>query len=207
MLEIKNIETFFPDKTVDDFIHKDDFLSSISVIWDMKGNGVFMPEFQRYGKTANCGIVMSQSTMHSMNKFMTSDYDPFTKYVTPETKQHIKDLYQQWVDVKNEFDSCSQDKKDLYKIKVYESFERLVHNLPRGFELWTTITTNYLQLKTIVIQRKNHKNIEDWGAFIQTCYTLPDFRKLCKLEDSKWDISNIFPQLKILQGDKTNENN
>ena len=57
----------------------DAYLKGILVTYDIKGNGVFMPEFQRYHHHE---IIMSQSTMHSMEKFMNSDYDPFTKYIT-----------------------------------------------------------------------------------------------------------------------------
>ena len=41
----------------------------------------------------------------------------------------------------------------------YENFERLVHNLPRGFELWATINSNYLQLK---LNNKEHFQFPDF---------------------------------------------
>lgn len=47
-----------------------------------------------------------------------------------------------------------------------------------GFEMWMTISTNYLQLKTIYSQRKNHKLKEDWGAFCKWCEELPMFLEL-----------------------------
>ena len=130
----------------------DAFIKGILVIFDIKGNGVFMPEFQRYHFA---DIVMSQSTMHSMDKFMTSDYDPFTKYVSENTKKEARSNYEKYLEAKKGGD----------KQAIYESFEVMVHNLPRGLELWATVTTNYLQLKTIVIQRFHHKNIEDWRAY------------------------------------------
>jgi len=155
----------------------DAFIKGILVIFDIKGNGVFMPEFQRYHFA---DIVMSQSTMHSMDKFMTSDYDPFTKYVSENTKKEARCNYEKYLEAKKGGD----------KQAIYEAFEVMVHNLPRGLELWATVTTNYLQLKTIVIQRFHHKNIEDWRAFVEACYKLPYFRELCGFTDSQWDLEN-----------------
>ena len=176
----------------------DAFLKGTLVTFDLKGNGVFMPELQRYHFLE---LVMSQSTQHSMKKFMESDYDPFTKYVTDETKALVKKYYNQWVAAQKNFTDWSgeannkEDQKTRQQLQwdVYEAFERLVHNLPRGLELWVTCTTNYLQLKTIVIQRAKHKQVEDWGSFIEFCYSLPRFRELCGFKDSKWDLENLFP--------------
>lgn len=207
----------------------DAWLKGILVTFDIKGNGVFMPEFQRYHFLE---LQMSQSSMHSMEKFMTSDYDPFTKYVDPEVKEIAKRNYKNWHLKKEELDELEKDLSNLKdkrdeelknceysnlkeedvhekfddlieniekltipkkRLEVYESFEKLVHSLPRGFELWATVNTNYLQLKTIVIQRAHHKNQEDWGAFVNFCYSLPKFRELCGFTESKWDIDNLFP--------------
>lgn len=176
----------------------DAWLKNILVTFDIKGNGVFMPEAQRYHFLE---IGMSQSTMHAMDKFMTSDYNPYTKFVLPEIKDICKKNYQEWAEAKKEKEEYhngfqvqdveTQRKNDeYYDNLVYEKFETLVHNLPRGFELWATISTNYLQLKTIVIQRFHHKNKEDWGNFIQACYSMPNFRELCGFTDSKWDLEN-----------------
>lgn len=212
MVEVKNIEVYGinrainaisnsfnvgeintltePDKRINTLVAKklggnkeshqshDAWLKGILVSFDMKGNGVFLPELQRYSFFE---IVMSQSTMHSMEKFMSSEYDPFTKYVTEETKEQIERLYSDWHNKKE---------KNVNKEEIYEAFERLVHNLPRGFELWSTCTTNYLQLKTIVMQRFHHKNIEDWRAFVEACYSMPRFRELCGFEDEKWNLEN-----------------
>ena len=206
----------------------DAWLKGVLVTFDIKGNGVFMPEFQRYHFAE---IVMSQSTMHSMDRFMNSDYDPFTKYVDPAIKEIAKRNYIEWTAMKEAlarsekeletartertaaFNHCNSADEDIKlhekyddyienlekkviptcRYEVYGSFEKLVHSLPRGFELWATVTTNYLQLKSIVIQRARHKNQEDWGAFVDFCYSLPRFREFCGFEGSEWDIDNLFP--------------
>lgn len=164
-------------KNMDAYQSHSAFLKGITVHMDIKGNGVFMPELQRYHFFE---IIMSQSTMHSMEKFMNSDYDPFTKYVDPRVKDIVKEKYSNWAKAKEGGD----------KEKIYTTFEELVHTLPRGFELWFTAVTNYLQLKTIVVQRFHHRNFEDWSSLIAACYSMPKFRELCGFEDSKWDLEN-----------------
>ena len=193
MVEIKNVEVF--NNNVFD-------LSQILVTYDIKTNGNFCDDFQIDEKN----IIMSQSTMHSMEKFMNSDYFPFTKYVDTRIIDITKENYQIWSSAKIELDKFRKEnevkvddleymsaylaKENILKEKVYETFEILVHNLPRGFELWATITSNYLQLKTQVIQRFHHKNKEDWGAFVEFCYSLPKFRELCGFESEEWNLEN-----------------
>lgn len=169
----------------------DAFLKGILCEFDLKGNGVFMPEFQRYAVSMN--IIMGQSTMHSIGKFMTTDYNPFDKYVDPRVVSIVKEKYNEWEAAKQYLEKVKdQDDKAVKNAKenVYYTFESLVHNLPRGFEQWFTVQSNYLGLKTIVIQRFHHKNFEDWSAVVKACYSMPHFRELCGFEDSKWDIEN-----------------
>ena len=185
MVEIRNTTVHFPKGlTAQDFVQAEDFLKCISVSFDMKGNGCFMPEYQRYEKTSNCGITMSQSTMHSLKKLMTTEgFDPYTKYVTEETRALVRKYYGQW--------EVAQKLGD--KATEYKALMTLLHNTPRGLELWATIRSNYLQLKTQVIQRAGHKQVEDWRSFIEFCYSLPKFRELCGFTDEKWNIDRIFP--------------
>ena len=160
----------------------DAYLKGITVYYDIKGNGCFMPEFQRY--TAGQDFVMSQSTMHSLKKLMTTEgFDPYTKYVTEETRALVRKYYGQW--------EVAQKLGD--KATEYKALMTLLHNTPRGLELWATIRSNYLQLKTQVIQRAGHKQVEDWRSFIEFCYSLPKFRELCGFADEKWNIDRIFP--------------
>ena len=180
----------------------DSWLNGILVCYDIKGNGVFLPEFQRYHFQ---DFILSQSTMHSMEKFINSDYSPFSKYVDKRIIEIAKENYTNWLKARNELKILQQDnpqtdnieelsayasKEKIAKEKVYVAFETLVHNLPRGFELWATITSNYLQLKTQVIQRFHHKNKEDWGAFVEFAYSLPKFRELCGFEGEEWNLEN-----------------
>ncbi len=55
----------------------------------------------------------------------------------------------------------------------YENFMKVLSNCPLGLEKWMAISTNYLQLKTIYNQRKNHRLKEDWGVIIDMIKNLP----------------------------------
>lgn len=154
----------------------DAFLKGIVVWVDMVYNSSFMPEFQRYHFNE---IVMSTSTMHSLGKMMeTENIDIYSKYVTEETKKQVNRLYQLWLNAK------ASGNKD----SIYDAYMTLCHNLPRGLELQCSFTTNYLQLKTMVIQRWKHPQKEDWKTFISFCFSLPEFKELCGFEGPEWDL-------------------
>lgn len=58
-----------------------------------------------------------------------------------------------------------------------DMFMKIVSNLPQGIEKTWAITTNYLQLKTIYHQRKNHK-LPEWHIFCEWIESLPFFKEL-----------------------------
>ena len=138
---------------LEDHQSHDAFLKGIIVQFDIKYPQYWTPEFQRYHFA---DIIMSQSTMHALSKMLQGDYEPFNKYVTGENKELVKQL-------------AAKYRED----PSYENFIALRSNLPAGFEMYETVTTNYLQLKTIWIQRHNHKLKEDWGAFCDMIRKLP----------------------------------
>ena len=85
----------------------------------------------------------------------------FNKYVTQESREQMKELV------------------ELYNnAPTYENFMLLVSNCPQGIELFMRVSTNYLQLRTIYKQRKNHKLREDYGAFCNWIETLPYAKEL-----------------------------
>ena len=51
-------------------------------------------------------------------------------------------------------------------------FEIIIMNIPSGLKLTVRVTTNYMQLKTIYKQRRNHKMTE-WQHFCDWIATLP----------------------------------
>ena len=132
------------------------FLSGIRVSFDLIYPNYISPELQRYHWI---DIVCSSSKMHRLAKM---DMDNcFNKYVTQESREQMKELV------------------ELYNnAPTYENFMLLVSNCPQGIELFMRVSTNYLQLRTIVRQRANHKLKEDWGAFIDFARTLPYAKEL-----------------------------
>lgn len=116
------------------------FLSGIRVSFDLKYPNYISPELQRYHFF---DIVTSTSKMH---KLMSMDMDMcFTKYVTELSKKQMKELITEY----------NRDPS-------YHNFMVALNNCPQGIELFMRCSTNYLQLKTIYNQRKNHQLVEDW---------------------------------------------
>lgn len=132
------------------------FLSGIRVSFDIVYPNYISPELQRYHWI---DIVTSSSKMHRLVKM---DMDKcFNKYVSEESKNQMKSLIWEY----NENPS-------------YENFMRVVSNCPQGVELFMRVSTNFLQLKNIYHQRKNHKLKEDWGAVCEFIESLPYAKEL-----------------------------
>ena len=150
----------------------DSYLKGVVVQFDVKYPQYWSMEFQRYNFV---DIVMSTSKMHCLAKSANSSFEEFrkqfNKYVSPQNILNIQVLARDYLNTTE-------------KEAKYEAFMKLVSNLPMGYELWMTVSTNYLQLKTIFTQRKNHKLKEDWGEFCKWCVSLPRFTELtgCSLE-------------------------
>lgn len=171
----------------------DAFLKGILVSFDLKYSQAFTPELQRYHFLE---IVMSQSTMHSLKKFMEDGLNPYSPYVTQESKNQVRRLYEAFDKTQEELKACDVPGADSSLVaqkrrENYEAFMRLRHNIPGGFEMWETITTNYLQLKTICIQRTNHRQREDWNAFIRACFSMPYFCELTGLTEESLGLKDI----------------
>lgn len=58
-------------------------------------------------------------------------------------------------------------------------FNMIIANTPSGIMLTARMTTNYLQLKSIVNQRSNHK-MQEWRLLCDYFKTLPMFDLVCK---------------------------
>lgn len=158
------------------------FLSGIRVSFDIKYPNYISPELQRYHWL---DIVTSASKMH---RLLEMDLDMVcNKYVTKESidemRKHI-----------NFYKSIKADDSEYRKTTIvlrddsilitedrdealYWAFMRCISNCPQGIELFMRVSTNYLQLKTIYHQRKNHKLKEDWvdGFCVDFVEKLPHF--------------------------------
>lgn len=183
-------------RNTEDHQSHDHYLCGIGVTFDIKYPLYWSPEFQRYHFSE---IVSSQSTMHCLtNAGKREDFDKlFNKYVDPSIISTVKNMIDDYnhtvnelKEIKEELDECVDWDKSGYETlikekqnEVYEKFMKVRSNLPSGYEMWMTIETNYLELKTILKQRTNHKLKEDWGAFCDWIHTLPLFDYLTQKEE------------------------
>lgn len=150
----------------------DNFLKGIIVQFNIKYPQYWTPEAQRYHWL---DIVSSQSKMHRLTTAGSKleFHSMFNQYVD----HGVIDIVQKYVELYNNSVpelSCMKDEKYYY-------FMKALSNLPMGYEMWESLSTNYLQLKTIYKQRKNHKLKEDWSVFCKMCEELPFFKELTGL--------------------------
>lgn len=144
----------------------DGYLKGIIVQTDLTYPNYWTPEAQRYHWF---DIVMSTSKIHCLTKSADQDFDTFKKQFSKFVDEDIIKKVQQYAD---QYNRCE-------KLDKYYYFMKTLSNLPLGYELSMTVTTNYLQLKTMFNQRKNHKLKEDWiEGFCEWCLTLPRFSEL-----------------------------
>ena len=143
------------------------FLCGIRVAYDIKYPQYISPELQRYHFN---DIVTSQSKMHKLIKMDLNSC--CNKYVTKETIDNLNKYIQAYND------SLTAPLPDLW----YNNWMVVLSNCPLGLELTMRCTTNYLQLRTIYHQRKNHKLKEDWGAYCEWIKSLPYAKELITIE-------------------------
>lgn len=153
-LDDKNFDRGIKLGTVPTGTGHDSFLKLINVQMNITTSIKVWTEMQRYHFF---DIGSSQSTMHRA------------------AKMNIRECCNSFVD------STIIDILDELQAQYNSgliTFEQFVYNLPVGFELTARVTTNYLQLKTIYHQRKNHK-LKEWRDFCEFLKTLPQFKELC----------------------------
>lgn len=149
----------------------DNFLKGIIVQFDVTYPNYWTPQFQRYHFA---DIVSSTSKMHRLIKMDVAQ--SCNKYVD----KIVIDNLNKWIDIYNNFEPGKENIEiEGTKFSKYEIFMKIISNTPMGFEQTMRVTTSYLQLKTIYLQRKHHKLKEDWGAFCDWCETLPHFNEFC----------------------------
>lgn len=129
----------------------DNFLQGIRVAFDMDITVKALVEAERYHFF---DIVSSTSTMHRITKF---DLDKcYCKYVDNGIRVVMKRLV-------NEYNAHPTE----------EGLLKILYSNPCGFTYTIRFTTNYRQLKTIYIQRKNHR-LPEWREFCKWIESLPD---------------------------------
>lgn len=151
----------------------DHYLLGIHVQFDIKYPQYWTIEAQRYH---NFEIISSQSKMHRLTMMGKDEnfYSMFNKYTAGACIGIVKEI----IDLYNSYRIEDFSSKEDYDNERYDTFMRIISSLPMGFEMWMTCDLTYLQLKTIYLQRKNHKLKEDWGNFCKWCEELPMFCEL-----------------------------
>lgn len=135
------------------------FLKGIRVSFDIKYPQYLSPELQRYNWL---DIVTSQSKMHKLTKMDLVEC--CNQYVTKATIDNLNQYIQ-------DYNYIIENSKATWQI--YKAWMKVISNCPLGLELTMRCSTNYLQLRTVYNQRKNHKLKEDWGAFCDWITKLP----------------------------------
>lgn len=138
----------------------DNFLKGVIVQFDLKYPQYFTPQLQRYHWV---DIVSSQSKMHKLTS--VEDIGEFcNKYVWRDTTDKLNNMIKMY-----NIEKITKIKKELFNI--------ILSNLPMGYELYMGVSTNYLQLKTIYTQRKDHR-LNEWKYFCNWIRDLPLFYEL-----------------------------
>ena len=140
----------------------DCFLKGIVVQFDLQVPEYIWRQLDRYHFI---DYISSQSKMHRITKINLDSV--CNRYVYDEVKEILKSIIDKY-----EAETDTDKKKEL--------FNEIIANTPSGLMLTARMTTNYLQLKSIINQRSNHK-MQEWKYLCDWFKTLPMFEELvCK---------------------------
>ena len=140
----------------------DCFLKGIIVQFDLQVPEYIWRQLDRYHFI---DYISSQSKMHRITKINLDSV--CNRYVYDEVKETLKSIIDKY-----EAETDTDKKKEL--------FNEIIANTPAGLMLTARMTTNYLQLKSIINQRSNHK-MQEWRYLCDWFKTLPMFEELvCK---------------------------
>jgi hypothetical protein len=169
------------------------YLSGIRVSFNLKYAEYISPELQRYHWI---DIVTSESKIHRLkNMDIKNSVNKYVDEVVIDNLNKWIDIYNNWEKDKvfiynyNDCDEIEYLEKDIivktlgeYYTK-YEVFMKIISNCPEGLEKWMHISTNYLQLANVLLQRKGHPLQEDWGNFRKEILNLPYFKELTGVDE------------------------
>lgn len=140
----------------------DNWLKGVIVQFDLTFTNKVWVEAERYHWF---DFVSSQSTMHRITKF---DLDKaYIRYVDPRIIEVMKEKVAEY----NKLCEICECSAEYYERKL-EKYLEILYSNPAGFILTAGMTTNYLQLKTIYAQRKDHR-LPEWRLFCQWVESLP----------------------------------
>ena len=144
----------------------DCFLKGITVQFDLQVPEYIWRQLDRYHFI---DYISSQSKMNRITKINLDSV--CNRYVYDEVKEILKSIIDKY-----EAETDTDKKKEL--------FNEIIANTPAGLMLTARMTTNYLQLKSIINQRSNHK-MQEWKHLCDWFKTLPMLEELvCKKQVS-----------------------
>ena len=149
----------------------DCFLKGITVQFDITAPEYLWRQLDRYHFI---DYISSQSKMHRILKLdLEKQCNPF---VTETAIENLQELINTYNDMEDHVEMQLRDGR-MMTMNKKAVFQAIVANVPSGLKLTARMTTNYLQLKTIVSQRKHHKMAE-WHIFCDIVKELPLFMDL-----------------------------
>lgn len=143
----------------------DNFLNGVIVQFDLSFTNKAWVEAERYHFL---DFVSSQSTMHRITKFNLDE--AYISYVDPRMIDIMKEKVNAYNALQEEIKN-TENNTELVK-KSAEMYLEILYSNPAGFRLTARMTTNYRQLKTMYLQRKDHR-LPEWRAFCKWIETLP----------------------------------
>lgn len=146
----------------------DNFLKGIIVQFDLTISEKAWLQAERY---RFLDFVSSCSMMHKLQNM--NPRTQCNRYVDPRVIDVLNEKigeYNRLLNVRKEGIAVTDE-------MLKEARLEMLYNAPLGFELTAAMTTNYLQLKTILQQRRNHL-LPDWQMFCDFIETLPRFLEL-----------------------------
>ena len=143
----------------------DNFLNGVIVQFDLTFTNKAWVEAERYHFL---DFVSSQSTMHRITKFNLDE--AYISYVDPRMIDIMKEKVNAYNALQEEIKN-TENNAELVK-KSAEMYLEILYSNPAGFRLTARMTTNYRQLKTMYLQRKDHR-LPEWRAFCKWIETLP----------------------------------
>ena len=151
----------------------DCYLKGITVQFDITAPEYFWRQLDRYHFI---DYVSSQSKMHRILKLdLDKQCNPLVLECNIVALEALIEAYNNWDDYEHDKFQLRDGRKIPATKQIL--FQTIVANIPAGLRLTARMTTNYLQLKTIREQRKNHK-LAEWHIFCQWVDTLPLFKEL-----------------------------
>ena len=149
----------------------DNWLKGVIVQFDLTFTNKAWPEAERYHWLE---FVSSQSTMHRIARFNLDN--AYIEYVDKRIIDIMKEKVKEYNELCEAWIPQSCEEIAEYEERKREKYLEILYNNPAGFKLTAGMTTNYLQLKTIYAQRKNHR-LPEWRIFCEWIKTLP----MCEL--------------------------